>query len=744
MEILSIAIAIIIGACIGVFVFYLGGGFEPAPPRPNKGNKMSNSSSVNDTQQQQQQATGTAAVSSASSAASAATATSAPQRPPDVLILYASQKGHAKETALQLEQTLRTKLNPFRVEAQSIDTVDSVEDLKRVRRILFVVATYEGGTPPNSAKGFAADLLDLVNDFRVERDLFYPMRFAVFGLGDASYASANFCKFAKDLTFHFCTLGAERYISTMCADEPHVAEAIVTFAHKVASAISRDTTVEQDKAQKRDFIDQKRVDDAEVDKNKKIAAVMKQRAEQEGGGGGGGCCGGGEGGGAAQTSSSCGCKAADIGGEQEGCNEAADKKEKKTKKNADGEDVAASSSSSDGDGGEDECSDSEGDIEEIVSAPRKHLLYPRLRRSLEKQGYALIGTHSAVKLCRWTKSALRGRGFCYKDACFGILSHRCMEFTPSVACASKCVFCWRHHTNPTARSFQWEHDPPEFLIDAGIHRHQQMVKMMRGVPGVIPQRMEEAMNVRHCALSLVGEPIMYPELNKFLKLCHERRISTFLVTNAQFPDQMETLTPCTQLYLSIDASTPEDLKKIDRPVHEDYWERFMRCIKLLARVPQRTVFRLTLVHEYNTRHLKEYADLVREGQPQFVEVKAFTFCGTSDASELTIKHAPFHSEVVQFCKDLVAFLPGYEIACEHEHSCMILIARTHFKINGKWHTWIDYDKFYELVDSGRTDFSALEYCTQTPDWAVFGSSEHGFAPTETRHKKGKPITGGGC
>ena len=26
-----------------------------------------------------------------------------------------------------------------------------------------------------------------------------------------------------------------------------------------------------------------------------------------------------------------------------------------------------------------------------------------LRRSLEKQGYRLIGTHSGVKLCRWTK-----------------------------------------------------------------------------------------------------------------------------------------------------------------------------------------------------------------------------------------------------------------------------------------------------------------------------------------------------
>ena len=47
--------------------------------------------------------------------------------------------------------------------------------------------------------------------------------------------------------------------------------------------------------------------------------------------------------------------------------------------------------------------------------------------------------------------------------------------------------------------------------------------------------------VRHCALSLVGEPIMYPEINTLVGLLHERRISTFLVTNAQFPDCIQKL-----------------------------------------------------------------------------------------------------------------------------------------------------------------------------------------------------------
>lgn len=38
---------------------------------------------------------------------------------------------------------------------------------------------------------------------------------------------------------------------------------------------------------------------------------------------------------------------------------------------------------------------------------------------------------------------LRGRGGCYKHTFYGIQSHRCMESTPSLACANKCIFCWR-------------------------------------------------------------------------------------------------------------------------------------------------------------------------------------------------------------------------------------------------------------------------------------------------------------
>lgn len=65
--------------------------------------------------------------------------------------------------------------------------------------------------------------------------------------------------------------------------------------------------------------------------------------------------------------------------------------------------------------------------------------------------------------------------------------------------------------------------------------------------GVTAERLLEGLTPRHCALSLVGEPIMYPEINTLVDELHQRRISTFLVTNAQFPEKIMMLKPITQV-----------------------------------------------------------------------------------------------------------------------------------------------------------------------------------------------------
>lgn len=366
-------------------------------------------------------------------------------------------------------------------------------------------------------------------------------------------------------------------------------------------------------------------------------------------------------------------------------------------------------------------------------------------KSLTKQGYTVVGSHSGVKICRWTKSALRGRGSCYKFAFYGIRSHLCMETTPSLSCSNKCVFCWRHGTNPVGTNWRWQVDEPDVILEGALAGHYAKIKQMRGVPGVVAERFAEAFRVRHCALSLVGEPIFYPHINEFLSMLHEKEISSFLVCNAQHPDQLEQLTQVTQLYVSIDASTKSELKKVDRPLFRDYWERLMRCLDILRTTQshQRTVFRLTLVKGFNMGDVSGYADFVERAAPALIEIKGATFCGSSagNGNPLTMQNIPFYEECQKFVVSLNEELNrrglGYGIAAEHAHSCCILMASNQFKIDGEWHTHIDYPRYFELLRSGKP-FDKLDYISKTPDWALWGSESAGFNPEDTRvRKKGK-------
>ena len=52
----------------------------------------------------------------------------------------------------------------------------------------------------------------------------------------------------------------------------------------------------------------------------------------------------------------------------------------------------------------------------------------------------------------------------------------------------------------------------------------------------------------------------------------------------------------TQLYVSVDASTKESLKKVDRPLFTDFWERFLACLDALGTKGQRTGIVVGFVH----------------------------------------------------------------------------------------------------------------------------------------------------
>lgn len=51
-------------------------------------------------------------------------------------------------------------------------------------------------------------------------------------------------------------------------------------------------------------------------------------------------------------------------------------------------------------------------------------------KELYKQGYRIVGEHSAIKVCMWTKKAIKGEDYYYKQKFYDTKSHRCMQMNP--------------------------------------------------------------------------------------------------------------------------------------------------------------------------------------------------------------------------------------------------------------------------------------------------------------------------
>lgn len=610
-------------------------------------------------------------------------------------VLYASMTGTSERWARTIAEFVRAAVTEhcaeacFEVVVQDLANFSFDSLLERpatgvVDVVALMLSTHTDGVLPPSCEHFSTLLADHVHDFRVGRAALQHLRYAVIGFGSSVYASAgHFCTAAVRTDAGLAALGAKRLAKlTKVTDTRELAPQVDVWQQELVASI--------------------------------LALLLSGNTRQAPGV---------EGNAAAEAAVAQ--PAAGEGDDEDGY---------------DSEDSSTTVGSGDGDG---TANKGASDLEELaegcagdnqVKQEKREMVTSKHRAQLTKEGYKIIGSHSAVKLCRWTKHQLRGRGGCYKHSFYGITSYQCMEATPSLACANKCVFCWRHHKNPVGTEWKWKMDNPNDIVEEGIELHRRMIRECKGIPGVKKDRFEEAMTVRHCALSLVGEPIMYPRINELLDDLHRRRISTFLVTNAQFPESIRELRPITQLYVSVDAGTPETLKAVDRPLFKDFWPRYVDSLKALKNKRQRTVYRLTLVKGQNMDEAWDYAKLVALGSPDLIEIKSVTFCGESKASSLTIENTPWHDEVKSFSEAMLSkegLADQYELACEHQHSCIVLLAQKKYKIDGKWHTWIDYDRFHELVARGQP-FGAEDYMAPTPDWALYGSDEAGFDPKETR------------
>ncbi len=290
-----------------------------------------------------------------------------------------------------------------------------------------------------------------------------------------------------------------------------------------------------------------------------------------------------------------------------------------------------------------------------------------------KEHYGLVGKHSAVKVCHWTKDEMIGGPGCYKNTFYGIKSHQCVQMTPALnSCTENCAFCWRFQGFDSMRIS--EEDDPEFILDESIRQHLKLISGFKGNPKVSKEIWEEATHPKHIAISLTGEPTLYSKLGEFIALAKKRGISTFLVSNGTMPSVLEKLDPLpTQLYITVAAPNKKIFNELLRPSIGSGWENLNRTLDLLPSLDTRTVIRHTLVKSINMPFIDEYSVLDRKADPDFIESKGYVHVGSSMVW-LSEDNMPSHDDIIEFSRQLGERL-GYEFTADRRESRVALISK---------------------------------------------------------------------
>jgi len=296
---------------------------------------------------------------------------------------------------------------------------------------------------------------------------------------------------------------------------------------------------------------------------------------------------------------------------------------------------------------------------------------PALRAMFEKQGYAVVGGHSAVKTCHWLRESLLTNRACYKEQFFGIKSHRCLQMTPVAnICNHACSYCWRYQGGDDVIE-KW--DDPKDIVDWSIAAQRKLVSGFKGDARCYPSRWEEAREPDQVAISLTGEPTLYPHLGDLIAEYKRRGFTTFLVTNGTMPHVLRDLDPLpTQLYVSIDAPNERIYRELCLPKVKDGWARIMETLKLLPSLDTRIVARHTLVKGCNLGFEEEYASLDRVAEPDFIEPKGYVFVGYS-RERLSMDNMPSFDDIRAFAGKM-SELTGYAPSGENKASRVVLLS----------------------------------------------------------------------
>ncbi|MCW3982040.1 MAG: 4-demethylwyosine synthase TYW1 [Candidatus Bathyarchaeota archaeon] len=301
------------------------------------------------------------------------------------------------------------------------------------------------------------------------------------------------------------------------------------------------------------------------------------------------------------------------------------------------------------------------------------------RQLIREQKYHMVGQHSAVKQCRWLHNTLVNDQPCYKQEFYGIKTHQCIQMTPAVfSCTMRCLFCWRVQSGD--KGLKWREleapafDEPENIVEGCLRAQKKLLSGYRANPKAHKEKYREALDPKHAAISLAGEPTLYPRLGELIGAFHKRGFTTFLVSNGTIPQALATLgEEPTQLYISACAPDKHTFIRTCRPQVPRAWEKLHETFELLPSFDCPVVMRLTLVRNLNLKHVKLYSRIVEKALPTYLETKAYMHVGFSRL-RLTYEHMPSHKEIRGFAASL-SKETGYKLLDESERSRVVLLSK---------------------------------------------------------------------
>jgi tRNA wybutosine-synthesizing protein 1 len=307
-----------------------------------------------------------------------------------------------------------------------------------------------------------------------------------------------------------------------------------------------------------------------------------------------------------------------------------------------------------------------------------------LKALLIKQKYHIVGAHSAVKKCRWLHQSLVKERACYKQKFFGIESHRCVQMTPALyQCTQRCLWCWRvmpedlglQDYNPPFERV----DEPREIIEGCLREQKRILSGYRDLvkKGVVrADKLEEAMRPNNFAISLAGEPTLYPRLGELISELKRMSFTVFLVTNGTNPGALKAMdAEPTQLYVTVGAPTQDIYDMVTRPIVKDAFRKLVETLSLLSTLSCPTVFRITSAKGLNMIETNEYSRLALFSNPTYIEVKGAMSVGYgTKTGRMGPEKMPTMAEVMRFA-DEIAGLTGYKKIASDNDSKVVLLSR---------------------------------------------------------------------